>query len=310
MLKVVRLLFALEILLMPDWTMQQQKLFDAVYRATENQKRYAPTTRLGADQSLRRTVPTNHVRFKEMDGKSAIEPSNLTMVVDLKTNPNAHNRWTGTAVPPPPGNLAVPSPTRGGLYFSQDLSAGLSERFHYRGLTRAGVSAITRIARAFEPTVLVTTETKRSLDLVNIDFFSPETRRFISEIGGDARVEAALKAMGPDYLGTDGRPSLLKALFNAHRDYASSRALGLALAAEQDYDGLLVTSAQGYEPEGGGWHGGENNVVLFDPDGQPHNDKVGVVQVIRLVDIGGRIEVTRYTPSKDLMVGSDVEIIT
>lgn len=296
---------------MVHWTLEQRKLFDAVYQATEKQRRFAPVVSLGSDQSLRRVVGKKYVHFVEFQGRNAIEPSNLTMVVDLATNRKAHNRWTGLPAPPAPGMVSVPVPTRGGLYLSADLSAVLSERFHYHGTTRANVTAMARISRSFESMALVVTETKRTLDLVKIDFFSAETQQFIAEIGKASAVQSALQATGAKYVGTDGRPSLLQALFNhdSDRDYAASRGLGLALAAEPDYDGLLVTSAQGYRSQDGGWLGGENNVVLFDADGKPYNDKVGVVQVITLAATGGGLGVTRFLPASGLLVESEYETI-
>src|SRR5262249_2896791 len=147
-----------------------------------------------------------------------------------------------------------------------------------------------RVAGTFTPKVMITARTERELDLVKLDYFDEETRAFIAEIGGDPKVEAALRAMGTAYLGPNGRPSRLEALFGNHaaggsQEYSTSRAVGLAMAAEPEFDGLVVTSAQSYEPQGGGLHGGDANVVLFGPDG-PVVDKVSVAQVSTIANKG------------------------
>lgn len=291
---------------MPTWSMEQQKLFDAVYRATEKVRRYAPTEDLGAGLPLRRTVGIGRFfQLTTINGKSAVDPTsvrNMISVVDLGTNPHAHNRWTGTAAPSPPGVPSVPAPKRGGLYTSLDYSAVLAENFHYQHASLATVPAQDRITDTFAPKMLVTARTERELVLVKLDYFAEETRAFIAEIGGVPSVEAALKAMGPACLGPNGRPSLLEALFNnqgsiGNQEYSASRAVGLAIVAESEFDGLVVTSAQSYEPGGGGLHGGEANVVLFGADGQPVADKVSVAQVATVVNRGtAGIEVTRFSP--------------
>lgn len=305
---------------MPSWSIEQQKLFNAIYRATEKARRYAPTADMGSGIPLRRTVGIG--RFFQVitiGGKNAIDPTsvrNMISVVDLGTNPHAHNRWTGTAAPTPPGVLAVPTPKRGGLYTSLDYSAVLAENFHYQHASLATAVAQDRVADTFAPKMLVTTRTERELTLVKLDFFDEETRAFIAEIGGDPKVEAALKAMGSAYLGPNGRPSLLEALFNnqgaiGSQEYSASRAIGLAIEAESEFDGLVVTSAQSYEPHGGGSHGGESNVVLFGADGQPVVDKVSVTQVATVVNQGtAGIEVTRFAPdSAGVMAESGKDIV-
>lgn len=305
---------------MPVWSIDQQKLFNAVYRATEKVRRYAPTTDLGSGIPLRRTVGIGRFfQVTTINGKNAVDPAsvrNMISVVDLGTNPHAHNRWTGTAVPAPPGVPSVPTPTRGGLYTSLDYSAVLAENFHYQHASLATTKAQDRVASTFAPKMLVTARTERELSLVNLDYFAEETRAFIAEIGGDPKVEAALRAMGPAYLGPNGRPSLLEALFNnqgaiGSQEYSTSRAIGLAIEAEPEFDGLIVTSAQSYQPEGGGLHGGEGNVVLFGADGQPAVDKVSVTQVATVVNQGtAGIEVTRFSPdSAGVMAESGKAIV-
>src|SRR5262249_35810591 len=145
----------------------------------------------------------------------------------------------------------------------------------------------------------ITTRTVRELSLVKLDYFDEETLAFVAEIGGHPKVEAALKAMGAAYHGSSRRPALLEGPFKnqggiGNQDDSAARAAGVAMAARADFDGLLVTSAQSYEPEGGGSHGGEANVVLFGADGKPVSDKVSVAQVATVVNQGGAgIEVTR-----------------
>src|SRR5262245_42328677 len=194
---------------MPAWSIEQQKLFDAVYRATEKSRRYAPTTDLGSRVPLRRTVGMGRFfQLTTINGKNAVDPNsvrNMISVVDLGTNPYAHNRWTGTAAPSPPGMLAVPAPTRGGLYTSLDLPAVLAENFHYQHASLATALAQDRVADTFTPKMLITARTVRELSLVKLDYFDEETLAFIAEIGGDPKVEAALQAMGPAYHGSNGR---------------------------------------------------------------------------------------------------------
>jgi hypothetical protein len=293
---------------MPTWTPEQQRLFDAVYRAADKVRRYAPMATQGSGQQLIRVVGAGpRFQFKTVGGANTADPNSVNgavSVIDLATNPNAHNRWTGTAVPPAPGTLPVPAPTRGGLYLSTDTSALLAEALHYNKASVAAGLARDRIAGTFTPKIMLKVRLTRPVDVVTLDYFSDETRRFVAEIGGDPKVEAALRAMGPLYLGPGGKPSLLDALFSTTKlpatgatDYAAARAVGLAMAADPTIDGLQVTSAQDYEPTGGGRHGGGDNVVLFGPDGKPVS-AVQVTEVATLAQLpGGDLEVTRFTPA-------------
>ena len=304
---------------MPVWSIEQQKLFNAVYRATEKVRRYAPTADLGSGRPLRRTVGIGRFfQLTTINGKNAVDPTsvrNMISVVDLVTNPHAHNRWTGTSAPSPPGVPSVPAPTRGGLYTSLDYSAVLAENFHYQHASLATALAQDRIADTFAPKMLVTARTVRELALVKLDYFDEETRL---HRGDRRRPQRRSRPEGdgaglfrPERAPVPARGAVQQSRIHRQPGILGVRAVGLAIEAEQEFDGLIVTSAQSYEPGGGGLHGGEANVVLFGADGQPVADKVSVAQVATVVNQGtAGIEVTRFSPdSAGVMAESGKAIV-
>jgi hypothetical protein len=185
-------------------------------------------------------------------------------VLDARTN----NRWTGWG---PGGHVA-------GLYLSLSSGALAAELAHYQH---------GKVAEAFTQgrQTLLSYRVLGSLLLVDLSKHCLQADRVFELLGKDADVRAELMKAG-----MPGRP--LKELAFSTTDYSVARGIGigLAMAKEPSFDGLIVHTARGDERTG--FDG--DNVVLFGKAGEPHS-ALWLECIIHLTSSGTVDEINRVT---------------